>query len=51
MKLTIQGQGDVTLTQRDFVAAGGQGHQKGQRGYAESGHRQESFLMLLHKKR
>jgi len=25
MKLTIQGQGDVTLTQRDFVAAGGQG--------------------------
>lgn len=25
MKLTIQGQGDVNLTQRDFVAAGGQG--------------------------
>lgn len=25
MKLTIQGQGDVNLTQKDFVAAGGQG--------------------------
>ena len=25
MKLTIQGQGDVSLSQRDFVAAGGQG--------------------------
>lgn len=25
MKLTVQGQGDVTLTQRDFVAAGGEG--------------------------
>lgn len=25
MKLTVQGQGDVTLTQRDFVASGGEG--------------------------